>query len=105
MARTLSIAPHRVLDVGAFVPHFAKPLVELASPSTIMAFLDPGVTAPLHSSDTVRAEIRQLLRHGGFKPAGRSKPASEYLHAAHAERRFPTINAAVDACNVASLCS
>jgi DNA/RNA-binding domain of Phe-tRNA-synthetase-like protein len=47
--------------------------------------------------------VRDLLRHGGFKPSGRSKPASEYLVAAHAEQRFPRINPAVDACNFASL--
>jgi DNA/RNA-binding domain of Phe-tRNA-synthetase-like protein len=56
-------------------------------------------------SETIRQEVRQLLREGGFKPSGRSKPASEYLVAAHAESRFPRINAAVDACNVASLFS
>jgi DNA/RNA-binding domain of Phe-tRNA-synthetase-like protein len=43
------------------------------------------------------------LRTGGFKPSGRSKPASEYLVGAVAEGRFPAINAGVDACNVASL--
>jgi DNA/RNA-binding domain of Phe-tRNA-synthetase-like protein len=53
----------------------------------------------------VRAEVRQLLRHSGFKPAGRSKPASEYLYAAATEGRFPQINAAVDTCNIVSLCS
>ncbi|MGE0871811.1 MAG: phenylalanine--tRNA ligase beta subunit-related protein, partial [Kofleriaceae bacterium] len=47
--------------------------------------------------------MRDLLRHGGFKPAGRSKPASEYLSSAIAEGRFPQINAVVDACNVVSL--
>jgi DNA/RNA-binding domain of Phe-tRNA-synthetase-like protein len=47
--------------------------------------------------------VRALLRHGGFKPAGRSKPASEYLHAVQQEGKFPAINAAVDACNVVSL--
>lgn len=98
MGLTISIAPHPLLDVGAFVTRFAKPLGELAA-------FDTGVAAPFASDDTVRAEIRQLLRHGGFKPAGRSKPASEYLVAAHAEGRFPAINAAVDACNVASLWS
>jgi DNA/RNA-binding domain of Phe-tRNA-synthetase-like protein len=54
-------------------------------------------------SDSERTAVRDLLRHGGFKPSGRSKPASEYLVAAHAENRFPRINAAVDACNYASL--
>lgn len=98
MSLTVMVAPHPLLDVGAFVTQFAGPLGQLAA-------FDPGVTPPLASDDAVRAEIRALLRHGGFKPAGRSKPASEYLVAAHAEGRFPAINAAVDACNVASLWS
>lgn len=98
MSLTVTIASHPLLEVGAFVTRFARPLGELSPFHT-------GVTAPMSSDDTVRAEIRALLRHGGFKPAGRSKPASEYLIAAHAEGRFPSINAAVDACNVASLWS
>ena len=100
MARTVAIAPHPLLEVGAFVTRFAQPLGTLAS-----TLFDAGVAAPLTATDEVRAEIRQLLRHGGFKPAGRSKPASEYLASAHSESRFPRINAAVDACNVASLWS
>ncbi len=98
MSLTVMVASHPLLDVGAFVTQFARPLGQLAA-------FDPGVTPPFTSDDTVRAEIRALLRQGGFKPAGRSKPASEYLVAAHAEGRFPAINAAVDACNVASLWS
>ena len=101
MPRTLLVAAHPLLEIGVFVTRFDRGLGELASPPTILA---PGVT-PLVPSDSVRTEVRQLLRHGGFKPAGRSKPASEYLQAAHAEGRFPSINAAVDACNVASLWS
>ena len=99
MGRTIPIAPHPLLEAGAFITRFVRPLGELTTT------IDAGVTPPLSSSDAVRTEIRQLLRHGGFKPAGRSKPASEYLVAAHTEGRFPTINAAVDACNVASLWS
>lgn len=101
----LSIASHRLLDVGAFVTRFADPLARLTTPSAITDLLAPGATTPFSSSETVRSEIRNLLREGGFKPSGRSKPASEYLVAAHAENRFPRINAAVDACNVASLFS
>jgi DNA/RNA-binding domain of Phe-tRNA-synthetase-like protein len=51
----------------------------------------------------VRESVRHLLRHGGFKPTGRSKPASEYLLKAAAEGRLASINVAVDACNSASL--
>ena len=97
---TIAIAPHPLLEVGAFVSRFVNPL------SAVPVQIDvAGVQAPLLPSDAVRAEIRQLLREGGFKPAGRSKPASEYLVAAHAENRFPRINPAVDACNVVSLWS
>jgi DNA/RNA-binding domain of Phe-tRNA-synthetase-like protein len=94
-----------LLEVGAFVTRFARPLSELATSAAIASLVEPTPDARMVSSDTVRAEVRQLLRHGGFRPSGRSKPASEYLHAAHAEGRFPRINAAVDACNVVSLWS
>jgi DNA/RNA-binding domain of Phe-tRNA-synthetase-like protein len=105
MGLTLVIASHPLLEIGAFVTRFVHPLAELAAPGTFDELLGPAARPPLESSEDVRAEIRRLLRHGGFKPAGRNKPASEYLQAAHAERRFPRINAAVDACNVASLWS
>jgi DNA/RNA-binding domain of Phe-tRNA-synthetase-like protein len=100
MLLTVAVTPHPLLEVGAFVTKYARPLAELTAP-----FDAAGVNAPFAATDTVRAEIRQLLRHGGFKPAGRSKPASEYLFTAHNDGRFPQINAAVDACNIASLWS
>src|ERR1700690_2654143 len=103
MSLTVAVEPHELLGVGAFATRLAQPLGELATPPAITSLLEPGATAPLISSDTVRTAVRDLLRAGGFKPAGRSKPASEYLHAAAAEERFPRINAAVDACNAASL--
>ena len=95
MSLTLAVAEHPLLEVGAFATRYAQPLAQL-----------PPVAAPEPPqivSDVERAAVRDLLRHGGFKPSGRSKPASEYLLAAHAENRFPRINAAVDACNIASL--
>lgn len=104
MALTVSFAPHPLLEVGAFVTRLDAPLAEVLTPPAIEAALT-GAAAPLASSDAVRPEVRRLLRHGGFKPAGRSKPAAEYLQAAYDEARFPRINAAVDACNVASLWS
>lgn len=59
--------------------------------------------APLQSNDGVRLVIRDLLRHGGFKPTGRSKPASEYLIKATITAKLSPINVAVDACNAVSL--
>lgn len=76
---------------------------DVIAPPSFAALAVPGATAPLTVTEAVKTQVRDLLRHGGFKPSGRSKPASEYLVAAVAEGRFPTINAGVDACNVASL--
>ncbi len=69
----------------------------------MLALLGPGATAPLCSGDDVRGAVRDLLRHGGFKPTGRSKPASEYLIRAVEEGRLAGINASVDICNAVSL--
>ncbi|HEY1815679.1 MAG TPA: phenylalanine--tRNA ligase beta subunit-related protein [Kofleriaceae bacterium] len=103
MGPSIAVAPHPLLEVGAFVTRLGRPLVEIAVPADVLAALEPQAAAPICSSDTVRGEVRSLLRHGGFKPAGRSKPAAEYLYAAHQENAFPRINAAVDTCNAVSL--
>lgn len=47
--------------------------------------------------------VRGMLRAGGFKPAGRQKPASEYLAQVAREGRFPSINGPVDCNNLLSL--
>jgi DNA/RNA-binding domain of Phe-tRNA-synthetase-like protein len=99
----LAIAAHPLLDLRAFVTRFPKPLGELPTPPELLALLAADAPAPLRSDDTMREAVRQLLRHGGFKPTGRSKPASEYLLKAAAEGRLASINLAVDACNVVSL--
>ncbi|RKG97090.1 hypothetical protein D7V97_34770, partial [Corallococcus sp. CA053C] len=79
------------------------PLGDLPAPAWLTALLQPGATAPLQSDDAVRGAVRDLLRHGGYKPTGRGKPASEYLVRASGDGSLGTINAAVDACNVVSL--
>ena len=103
MALVITVEPHPLLEPGAFVVRLAEPLGERATPPSIAAMLDRAAPAPLATDDAVRTAVRDLLRAGGFKPAGRSKPASEYLHAAAAEGRMPQINPLVDACNAASL--
>lgn len=103
MALTIEVPPHPLLDVGAFVCRLDRDLAATETPAEIRDLAAPNATAPVSSSEAVKTAVRDLLRHGGFKPAGRSKPASEYLTGALAEGRFPTINSLVDACNVASL--
>ncbi len=51
----------------------------------------------------IKEPVRAMLRAGGFKPAGRQKPASEYLAQAAREGRFPAINGPVDCNNLLSL--
>src|SRR5437016_7444299 len=97
----LTVEPHPLLDLRAFVTVFPRPLGEMP-PSELLALLNEQAAAPLRSDDTVRETVRALLRHGGFKPTGRSKPASEYLLKAVRERLLSPINLAVDVCNVVS---
>ena len=89
----LTIADHPLLDAGVFVTRFDQPLAALPH----VAF---DIPAPIATDGAVKTAVRDLLRAGGFKPAGRSKPASEYLSNVAA---LPRINAAVDACNLVSL--
>lgn len=53
--------------------------------------------------EATRKAVRDALRHGSYKPAGRAKPSSEYLLAAALEGDFPLVNGPVDANNAASL--
>lgn len=50
-----------------------------------------------------RNSVRALLRKGGFKPSGRSKPAQEYLLRCLTEKNFPRVNRAVDCLNIVSV--
>src|SRR5437764_2637675 len=99
----LTVDPHPLLDLRAFVTVFPRPLGELPSPPELQALLTPDAPAPLHSDDAIREAVRVLLRNGGFKPTGRSKPASEYLLKAVRDGMLSSINVAVDVCNVVSL--
>ena len=74
------------------------------APASLAALLsrvrDSGET---FLSEGRKKAVRDLLRHGKYKPAGRAKPSSEYLLAAALEGDFPLVNPAVDANNAASL--
>jgi DNA/RNA-binding domain of Phe-tRNA-synthetase-like protein len=99
----LGIDPHPLLDAGAFAARLAGPLGEVPSPDWLTALLRLDADAPLASDENVRTAVRKLLRHGGYKPSGRGKPASEYLLAAATEGTLGSINLAVDLCNAVSL--
>jgi DNA/RNA-binding domain of Phe-tRNA-synthetase-like protein len=99
----LTVESHPFLDLGVFRTSFSKPLAQLPEAAAVHALLSLRAPAPLTSDDSVRLAVRDLLRAGGFKPTGRSKPASEYLLKAVEEGRLTPINMAVDVCNAVSL--
>ncbi len=100
---TITVDAHPLLDLRGFTTEFPSALGQTPTPPDGLALLSAKATAPLQSGDNVREALRRLLRHGGFKPSGRSKPASEYLVRAVGDGTLGTINAAVDICNVVSL--
>jgi DNA/RNA-binding domain of Phe-tRNA-synthetase-like protein len=99
----LTSDPHPLLDVVAFAATFPSPLSASPAPEWLVALLEPDAPAPLSADDAVRGAVRDLLRHGGYKPTGRGKPASEYLVRAAGDGSLGSINAAVDVCNAVSL--
>lgn len=61
-------------------------------------------TAGLPGGEVRRKALRELLRHGGYKPSGRNKPAQEYLlRTAEQAGSLPEIFAAVDLLNGVSV--
>lgn len=101
--RVLTVAPHPLLDLRVFVTALPTGLAAAPSPRWLTDRLKLDAKAPLERSEEVRAAVRELLRHAGYRPTGRGKPASEYLVRAATDGTLGSINAVVDACNVASL--
>jgi len=99
----LHVDPHPLLKVAAFVTGFPEPLGQTATPGGALDALRLDGPAPLQRDESVRGAVRDLLRHAGYKPTGRGKPASEYLVRAATEGALGSINAAVDVCNAVSL--
>jgi DNA/RNA-binding domain of Phe-tRNA-synthetase-like protein len=99
----LAADQHPSARVAAFVSEFPSSLGETPSPDWLTDFLRANADAPVQRTEALRAAVRDMLRHGGYKPTGRGKPASEYLVRTAEEGGIRSINAAVDACNAVSL--
>jgi DNA/RNA-binding domain of Phe-tRNA-synthetase-like protein len=106
----LTVEPHPLLEIGAFITRFSTPIgaapewLRASAPllSASEASRSEGAVLPrmpVQVDDSVRAAIRDMLRAHGYKPTGRGKPASEYL----ARGELPIINMAVDCGNFVSL--
>jgi DNA/RNA-binding domain of Phe-tRNA-synthetase-like protein len=99
----LHVDDHPLLRAVTFATTFPAPLGDLATPPAVLDALRIDAPAPLTRDEALRTAVRDLLRHGGYKPTGRGKPASEYLVRAASEGALGAINLAVDACNGVSL--
>ncbi len=103
----LEVEPHPLLAASWFTTSFPAPLGTLDARGVFahVALDQREAGAPLTRDEDVRGAVRDLLRHGGYKPTGRGKPSAEYLVRAVGEGKLASINVAVDACNAASLAS
>ncbi|MCA9791629.1 MAG: hypothetical protein KC910_07525 [Candidatus Eremiobacteraeota bacterium] len=95
----IKVEEHPLLYPRAFLATYPAALSELRASPEVINML--AITPP-DRPDTRKA-VRELLRHGGFKPSGRNKPAWEFLDKACAEGKLASINMAVDFCNAFSL--
>ena len=95
----LTVAPHPSLHLGLVVAH----VKDTDSPPWLGSLLRLGAEAPVSRSEAIRKDVRDMLRHGGYKPTGRGKPASEYLAKAAQGGCLASINVLVDANNAVSL--
>jgi len=102
-AAMLTVDEHPLLAHAAFTTTFPRPLGETPPPDWLGALLSLEADTPLARTEEQRSAVRDLLRHGGYKPTGRGKPSCEYLVRAVGEGKLASINLAVDACNVTSL--
>ena len=98
----LPVAPYPTLALAAFTTTFPR-AIGTVDADPIADRLQLDAEAPVSRSDDVKAAVRDLFRHRGYKPTGRGKPASEYLVGAAVSGRLAQINPAVDACNAVSL--
>lgn len=96
MPSDLQVEPHERALVRAFLCRFEQPVASLPAPSLEV---EPQVDPAL------RGAVRSMLKWGGFKPSGRSKPASEYLESARVSGGLGAINPVVDLGNLVSLLS
>ena len=99
----IMVEPHPLLRPAAFTTRFPSPLGGLAVPGWLMDQLTLDAVTPFRRAEDLRMAVRDMLRIWGHKPAGRGKPASEYLVRAVDRGELGSINPSVDVCNVVSL--
>ena len=96
----VQVQEHPFLDPGGVVIELPEVQGEV-SPQWLQEMLSPQFPCEMMSEETRKA-VRTLLRHGGYRPAGRGKPSSEWLQKAASEGKLSSIFPLVDMGNSAS---
>jgi DNA/RNA-binding domain of Phe-tRNA-synthetase-like protein len=99
----IEVEYHPFLRPAAFSTRFPSPLGKLSVPERLTDLMALDAVSPFERDESLRMAVRDMLRHWGHKPAGRGKPASEYLVRAVDRGELDSINLAVDVCNAVSL--
>lgn len=99
----VEITPYPNFKPAIFTTTYPTPIAEINPPVWLTSMLNLAFEAPVSRAEERRTQVRDLLRHEGYKPTGRGKPAAEYLVKAAENDRLGSINTPVDACNVVSL--
>ncbi len=100
---SVNVDAHPLLRPAAFTTEFPTPLGTIDVPDWVSNLLSLEAEAPMQRDEAVRIKARDMLRHWGHKPAGRGKPAAEYLVRAVGQGDLGSINVGVDVLNVVSL--
>ena len=96
----IHVKEHPLLDAAGVVIELPAPQGE-ESPLWLQEMISSDFPCePM--TEELRKAVRSLLRHGGYRPAGRGKPSSEWLQKAAAEGKLTSIFPLVDLGNSAS---
>jgi hypothetical protein len=93
---------HPLLYAVVFRTELSKPAGQLTYSEKLNGLLYGSIMPDIHRDESVTHSIRTMLRFGGYKPAGRGKPSSEYLFKLKEAGSLPCVNAVVDIGNVVS---
>ena len=96
----IEVESHPLLDPLAIRAELAGPQGE-QSPEWLEQLLTPAA-GPESVDEQCKKHIRALWRHGGYRPAGRGNPSSEWLVAAAARGALASILPLVDVGNAVS---
>lgn len=96
----VQVLEHPYLDPGGVVIELPEAQGS-ESPQWLQEMLSPQFPCEGMTEETRKA-VRTLLRQGGYRPAGRGKPSSEWLQKAASEGKLSSIFPLVDLGNSAS---